>query len=103
MKKQRKKPVHKYLVTLGAEIKELRTQRKLSLEDLGSEIGIDASNLQKIELGQNLTLNTVLKICICLKTSPSKLLERVTWDLTDKDLDSLTVPRPSKKKAKKKK
>ena len=73
MKKPKKKPVHPYLIELGAEIRKIRLQRKLSLEVLGSEIGLDASNLQKIELGQNLTITTVLKVCICLKITPAKL------------------------------
>jgi len=103
MSKSRKKPIHPYLIALGAEIKKVRTQRKLSLEVLGGEIGLDASNLQKIELGQNLTINTLLKLCICLKINPSKLLEKVNWNLTEMDLDDLTTPRLLKRKSKKKK
>lgn len=102
MKKPKKKPVHPYLIALGAEIKRLRTQKKVSLEVLGSEIGIDAANLQKIENGQNLTLSTLLKLSICLKVSPSKILERLTWNLTEKDLDELTSPRSVKKPRSKK-
>jgi DNA-binding Xre family transcriptional regulator len=98
MKKQKKKPVHSYLIALGTEIKRVRIQRKLSLEVLGGEIGLDAANLQKIELGQNLTINTLLKLCICLKVTPGKLLDKVQWDLTEKDIDSLTTPRTIKKK-----
>jgi transcriptional regulator with XRE-family HTH domain len=102
MKKQRKKPIHPYIKELGSEIKKIRTQRKFSLEVLGGEIGIDASNLQKIELGQNLTLNTLLKLCICLKVTPAKLLDKISWDLTEKDIDALTTPRPVKRKSIKK-
>lgn len=103
MKKSRKKPLHPYLKKISTEIKKLRIQRKLSLEMLGAEIGLDAANLQKIELGQNLTLNTLLKLCICLKTSPAKLFDKIPWDLTEKDIDALTTPRTIKKKAIKKK
>lgn len=102
MSKLRKKPIHPYLLALGAEIKRVRQQRKLSLEVLGGEIGLDASNLQKIELGQNLTISTLLKLCICLKINPSKLLDKIHWDLAEKDLDTLTIPRPNKKKTKRK-
>jgi DNA-binding Xre family transcriptional regulator len=98
MSKARKKPIHPYLIALGAEIKKVRVHKKLSLEVLGGELGLDASNLQKIELGQNLTLSTLLKLCICLKISPSKLLDRVSWNLTERDLDALTTPRPVKGK-----
>ena len=103
MKKQRKKPVHPYLIELGSELKKVRIQKKLSLEVLGGEIGLDAANMQKIELGQNLTLNTLLKLCISLKITPVKLLDRIAWDLNEKDIDALTNPRIIKKKSAKKK
>lgn len=97
MKKSQKKPAHSYLIRLGSEIKKVRNEEGLSLEVLGGEIGIDASNLQKIELGLNITLTTLLKLCIRLKIPPSKLFDKITWDLKEKDLDSFTTPRPRKK------
>ena len=103
MKKQAKRPVHPYLIELGSEIKKIRIHKKLSLEVLGGELGLDAANLQKIERGQNLTLNTLLKICICLKITPAKLLDKISWNLNEKDIDALTTPRVIKKKATKKK
>lgn len=99
MNKPRKKPLHPYLVELGAQIRKHRVGKKLSLESLGSEIGLDASNLQKLELGQNLTINTLLKLCICLNITPAKMFEKLDWNLTEEDIDSLTTPRPTKKKA----
>ncbi len=102
MSKPRKKPIHPYLIELGVELRKLRIKREISLENLGGEIGLDASNLQKIELGQNLTLNTLLKLCICLNITPSKLFEKLKWDLNEGDIDSLTTPRPIKKKPVKK-
>lgn len=102
MKKSRKKPLHPYLKLVGTEIKKLRNQRKLSLEILGAEIGLDAANMQKIELGQNFTLNTLLKLCICLNTSPTKLFDKIQWNLTEVDIDALTTPRPTPKKVIKK-
>lgn len=98
-----KKPIHPYFKEVGDKIKKLRTKRKLTLEELGEDIGIGASNMQKIELGQNLTLSTLLKLCICLKITPAKLFDKVQWDLTEKDIDSLTTPRPIKNKTIKKK
>lgn len=98
MKSPKKKPVHPYLVKLGVELRKTRIQKGLSLEVLGGEMGLDGSNLQKIELGHNITMATLLKLCICLKTSPAKLLENISWDLKEKDLDLLTTPRPVKKR-----
>lgn len=100
MLKPRKKPLHPYLAELGTEIKKLRVLRKMSLETLGGEIGLDASNLQKLELGQNLTINTLLKLCICLGITPAKMFDKLSWNLTEKDLDALTTPRVIKKKKK---
>jgi transcriptional regulator with XRE-family HTH domain len=102
MNKQRKKPLHPYLTELGAQLKKLRIQRKLTLEVLGGDIGIDASNLQKIEAGHNLTINTLLKLCICMNVTPAKLFDKMDWELTESDIDSLTTPRPVKKKSAKK-
>lgn len=89
---------HPYLIELRKEIRKLRIQRWQTLETLGGDICIDASNLQKIELGHNLTLNTLLKLCICLSITPAKLFDKIGWELTEKDIDSLTTPRPIKKK-----
>lgn len=102
MNKLRKKPLHPYLIELGKEIRTLRIKRKLTLETLGGDIGIDASNLQKIESGHNLTINTLLKLCICLSITPAKLLDKIGWELNETDIDSLTTPRPLKKKTAKK-
>jgi transcriptional regulator with XRE-family HTH domain len=93
MKQPKKKPPHSYLIALGAEVKRIRIQKNLSLEALGVEIGLDAPNMQKIEAGQNLTVNTLLKICICLGTTPSKIFDKISWDLTYEDIDSLSKNR----------
>lgn len=98
MEKPSKKSSHPYFAKLGIEIRKIRTNKGLSLEALGTEIGIDGPNMQKIEGGLNLTLSTLLKLCICLDITPSKLLERITWNLDEKDLEALTTPRNIKKK-----
>jgi len=99
MKKPRKKPLHPYLAGLGAEIRKIRLGKGLSLEVLGTDIGLDASNLQKIELGQNLTLNTLLKLCISLDISPADFFKRLPWALGEQDIDALTTPRPVRRKS----
>lgn len=99
MRKPRKKPLHPYLKGLGAEIKKIRTSMGISLEILGTDIGLDASNLQKIERGQNLTVGTLLKICICLNISPAKFFDKLTWELNEEDIDALTTTRTIKKKS----
>lgn len=101
MKKPVKKKIHPYILSVGQEIKKIRLQKKFSLDRLGSEIGLDASNVRKLEMGQNLTLSTLLKLCICLDVSPEKVFEKISWDLTEKDLDVLTKFQTTKKKIKK--
>jgi len=98
MKKPRKKPLHPYLAGLGAEIRKIRLGKGLSLEVLGTDIGLDASNMQKIEQGQNLTISTLLKVCICLGISPTKFFDKLPWTLEQKDIDALTTPRVIKRK-----
>ena len=98
MKKPRKKPLHPYLAGLGAEIRKIRLGKGLSLEVLGTDIGLDASNMQKIEQGQNLTISTLLKVCICLEISPGKFFDKLPWALKETDLDALTTPRVIKNK-----
>lgn len=98
MIKPRKKQLHPFVISLGNEIKRLRIQRKITLEELGSDINLDASNMRKIEMGHNITVNTLLKICICLNITPSKLFDKIKWDLSIEDVDSLTTPRIIKKK-----
>lgn len=98
LKKPKKKLKHPFLVALGIQLKRLRVQKKLSLEALGSDIGIDGSNLQKIELGHNITLNTLLKLCICLQITPAELFNSIDWNLTENDLDKLSVSKTIVKK-----
>ncbi len=90
------------MIELGVQLKRLRIQNNLSLESLGSELGIDGSNLQKIEYGHNITISTLLKLCICLNISPADLLSEIKWSLTENDLDKLSVPKSIKKKPVKK-
>jgi transcriptional regulator with XRE-family HTH domain len=97
--KPRKKPIHPYLKKVGANIKYLRNQKKISLEDVGAAIGIDGSNMQKIEKGANITLSSLMKIFIVLETSPMQFFSSLKWDLSTDDIDSLTIPRLPKKKA----
>lgn len=72
--KKKETSAKSYLKSVGENIKYYRKQRKLSLEVLGLDIGLDKSNMHKIESGKNITLLTVLKIAVVLKVNPEQLV-----------------------------
>ncbi len=63
-----------YLKSVGENIKHYRKQRGLSLDVLGLDIGLDKSNMHKIEAGKNITLLTLLKLAVVLKVKPEQLV-----------------------------
>jgi transcriptional regulator with XRE-family HTH domain len=58
------------IVKVGEQIKYFRKDKGISLESLGLDIGLDGSNMNKIEKGQNITLATLFKILSALKITP---------------------------------
>lgn len=61
---------------LGKHIKNLRTKRGLTQEELAATAGIDYKYLQRIEgkSPPNIGIELIDKIARALKTTPSKLL-----------------------------
>jgi transcriptional regulator with XRE-family HTH domain len=65
------------LVAIGNTLRELRAEAGLSQEALAHEVGIDRSYLGGIERGEhNLTIISLLKICIYLNISVSTLMSK---------------------------
>ncbi len=61
---------------LGKRIKELRTQQKLTQEQLAELLDIEERNLSKIECGVNFVrAETLEKLSAALKTSPKDLFD----------------------------
>jgi transcriptional regulator with XRE-family HTH domain len=78
MKGQRKKDTVKlFLEQVGDNIRYYRIQKGYTLEALGSDLGIDKSNMFRIEQGKNITLITLLKISAFLDVSPARLIQNV--------------------------
>ncbi len=62
------------LVTVGDNIRRYRAKRGYTLDQLGLDIGLDKSNMYRIEQGKNITLLTLMKIAAVLEVTPADLL-----------------------------
>lgn len=73
--KTRKDTIETFLEQVGNNIRTYRQKKGLTLEALGEDIGLDKSNMYRIEQGKNITLVTLLKIAAFLEVSPGKLIQ----------------------------
>lgn len=64
-------------MNVGDYIKHLRTERKMSQEELGAKIGVKRAAVQKWESGrvQNLKRETILKLSELFEVSPSSFID----------------------------
>jgi transcriptional regulator with XRE-family HTH domain len=66
----------KFLERLGGRIRELRTNKGLSLSELAHMCEFEKASLSRIELGKtNTTVLTLRKICKALDVNVSELFE----------------------------
>lgn len=64
------------LKAMGTKIAQLRTQQKLSQEDLAEKSGVDRSYLSEIENGhKNPSAMTIIKIIRALGVSPNDIFK----------------------------
>lgn len=80
---RKRNPVDEFLVEVGDNIRRIRTRQGFTLEELGRDIGLDKSNMHRIEQGRNITLLTLLKIAAFLGVSPATLLPSETLIASD--------------------
>ncbi|HRH03908.1 MAG TPA: helix-turn-helix transcriptional regulator [Bacteroidia bacterium] len=85
--KKKETSAKSYLKSVGENIKHYRRQRGLSLDVLGLDIGLDKSNMHKIEAGKNITLLTLLKLAVVLKASITQVST-----IEKKRRESLRIP-----------
>ena len=65
-----------YLKAFGKHVRQLRTDRKLTMEDLAFEAGIEYRQLGRIERGEvNTTISTVLALATALNTDVIELFQ----------------------------
>ncbi len=73
--KTRRDTIDIFLEQVGNNIRTYRQKKGLTLEALGEDVGLDKSNMHRIEQGKNITLVTLLKIAAYLEVSPGKLIQ----------------------------
>ncbi len=58
------------IVHIASRIRQLRKERKLTIQDLAYRCDMERSNLSRIEAGRtNLTIKTICTICNALEVS----------------------------------
>jgi transcriptional regulator with XRE-family HTH domain len=66
---------------IGARLRLLRTQRRLSQEQLGKALGVTFQQIQKYERGSNAIASTrVPRLCEVLKIKPNDLFSGFTFE-----------------------
>jgi transcriptional regulator with XRE-family HTH domain len=75
-----------FLQSVGLRIKTLRKEKGYTLADLGDNIGLDKSNVYRLERGKNFTLETLIKIAGFLEVHPKELLD-VPYDIDFKQIE----------------
>jgi transcriptional regulator with XRE-family HTH domain len=68
---------HRALVALGRAIRELRSAKKISQEELADLAGVDRSHVGRVERGDNnVALLTLVRIADALDTTVTRLVQR---------------------------
>jgi transcriptional regulator with XRE-family HTH domain len=65
-----------YINAFGANLKKIRTTKKLSRETLAAHAGVEVMQIYRIETGKiNTTISTLLSLATALEIPPKKLLD----------------------------
>lgn len=84
-----------YNAYIGKRIKEYRSQKKLTQEDMAKELDIATNHYGRIERGENsCTMNNFLIICNLLEINPTDLLGELILNKDNElveDIDKLTL------------
>jgi transcriptional regulator with XRE-family HTH domain len=65
----------KLILNVGRRVAELRHQAGLSQEQLAERLGVSVQYLSRVELGTNLTLNTIAKIANACRVTAADLFQ----------------------------
>lgn len=78
---------------MGERIKQLRTEKCMTLEELGNKVGVGKSTVRKWEIGmiENMKRDKISKLAKALDVSPAYLMgyeERVDYSYLDTIIES---------------
>ena len=90
-----KKPEKEFLKAVGDNIRHHRQAQGITLEQLGQDIGLDKSNMHRIEQGRNITILTLLKIAVFLDKEPQSFL-KTDIHITQEQMDAYVSGRKRK-------
>lgn len=88
MEKGKRDIQQEFLAEIGRNIKAIRKSKKMTMEDLGLECGLNKAKIHRIEAGYNITLTTILKLSIALNIQPGEIF-KTKFDYSTNDLDKL--------------
>lgn len=77
-----------FMVGIGENVRKQRLAKKITMEALGKELGVEKTNINRIEAGYNITVTTILKLALALDIEPYKLLQ-VDLIKDEKDLEKM--------------
>lgn len=78
----------RFLIRVGRNIRKIRQEKGLSMEQLGYDIGLSRMQVHRIEKGYNITMITLLKISIALGVSTSDIV-KFDYKTKEEDLEWL--------------
>lgn len=80
-------------MTMGERIRTLRIQHKMSMEELGSKVGVGKTAIFKYEKGEveNLPRSTIEKMAVLFGVSPSYLMCFDDWDKNSEQLSDEVI------------
>jgi transcriptional regulator with XRE-family HTH domain len=78
---------------MGERIRTLRIQHKMSMEELGSKVGVGKTAIFKYEKGEveNLPRSTIEKMAVLFGVSPSYLMCFDDWDKNSEQLSDEVI------------
>ena len=73
----------RYLQELGARVRKLRTGRKLTHRQMIAEHGFHLNQLHRIEKGEPVSVQTLLRLCSAFDLKMAELLDGLGEDAGD--------------------
>ncbi|WP_193376905.1 helix-turn-helix domain-containing protein [Brachyspira hyodysenteriae] len=86
------------LKNLGQNIRELRKNKKMTIDELAEKSSLSGKYLQGVEVGnRNISIKNLNKICKALETSPDTLLNMKPYNLKSSEEKIFAISEKLKK------